>query len=208
MSKPLFPSRVGRLLVGLVLYGVAEGLMVLAHVGVGPWTVFATGLAAQTGVGVGWLANLIGIAVLLLWIPLRQRPGIGTVLNVLLVGTVIEATVDLLPSPELLLVRVPLFAVGLLLLAVASGVYIGAGLGPGPRDGLMTGLHARTGRPIWQCRGFVEVPVLVVGAVLGGDVAVGTVVFAFGIGPLVGFVMPRLDASRRVRATAVPAGAR
>ncbi len=182
--------------------------MVLAHVGVGPWTVFATGLAAQTGVGVGWLANLIGIAVLLLWIPLRQRPGPGTLLNVLLVGTVIEATVDLLPSPEHLLVRAPLFAVGLLLLAVASGVYLGSGLGPGPRDGLMTGLHARTGRPIWQCRGAVEVSVLLVGALLGGDVGVGTVVFAFGIGPLVGFVLPRLDGSRGTRAPGATVTAR
>ncbi len=159
VSKPLSVVRVARLLVGLALYGVAEGLMVLAHVGVGPWTVFATGLAERTGAGVGWLTNVIGLAVLLLWIPLRQKPGIGTVLNVLLVGTFIEATVDLLPAPEHLVLRVPLFAAGLVLLAVASGVYIGAGLGPGPRDGLMTGLHARTGRPIWLCRAVVEVSV-------------------------------------------------
>ena len=179
--------------------------MVLAHVGVGPWTVFATGLSERTGAGVGWLTNVIGVVVLLLWIPLRQRPGIGTVLNVLLVGTVIEATVDLFPAPEHLALRVPLFAVGLVLLAVASGVYIGAGLGPGPRDGLMTGLHARTGRPIWQCRCVLEVSVLVVGWLLGGDVGVGTVVFAFGIGPLVGFVLPRLDGSRAARAVVAPA---
>jgi uncharacterized membrane protein YczE len=198
---------VGRLLVGLVLYGVAEGLMVLAHVGVGPWTVFATGLAERTGAGVGWLTNVIGVAVLLLWIPLRQKPGIGTVLNVLLVGTAIEATVDLLPAPDHLALRVPLFAAGLVLLAVASGVYIGAGLGPGPRDGLMTGLHARTGRPLWLCRAVVEVSVLVVGWLLGGNVGVGTVVFAFGIGPLVGFVLPRLDGSRPPRAGVAPAAA-
>jgi uncharacterized membrane protein YczE len=196
---------VGRLLVGLVLYGVAEGLMVLAHVGVGPWTVFATGLAERTGAGVGWLTNVIGVAVLLLWIPLRQKPGIGTVLNVLLVGTAIEATVDLLPAPDHLALRVPLFAAGLVLLAVASGVYIGAGLGPGPRDGLMTGLHARTGRPLWLCRAVVEVSVLAVGWLLGGNVGVGTVVFAFGIGPLVGFVLPRLDGSRPPRAGVAPA---
>ncbi|MEW1959147.1 hypothetical protein [Kineococcus sp. NPDC059986] len=207
MSKPLSAARVGRLLVGLVLYGVAEGLMVLAHVGVGPWTVFATGLAERTGAGVGWLTNVIGVAVLLLWIPLRQKPGIGTVLNVLLVGTAIEATVDLLPAPDHLALRVPLFAAGLVLLAVASGVYIGAGLGPGPRDGLMTGLHARTGRPLWLCRAVVEVSVLVVGWLLGGNVGVGTVVFAFGIGPLVGFVLPRLNGSRPPRAGVAPAAA-
>lgn len=205
VSKPLSVVRVVRLLVGLALYGVAEGLMVLAHVGVGPWTVFATGLAERTGAGVGWLTNVIGLAVLLLWIPLRQKPGIGTVLNVLLVGTFIEATVDLFPAPEHLALRVPLFAAGLVLLAVASGVYIGAGLGPGPRDGLMTGLHARTGRPIWLCRAVVEVSVLVVGWLLGGDVGVGTVVFAFGIGPLVGVVLPRLDGSRAPRRPVAPA---
>ncbi|NYD23214.1 hypothetical protein [Kineococcus aurantiacus] len=205
MRSPLPVARLVQLLVGLVLYGVGEGLMVLAHVGVGPWSVLATGLADLTGAGVGWLTNLIGLVVLLLWIPLRQKPGIGTLLNVLLVGTVIEATVDLLPAPELLAVRVPLFAAGMVLLAVASGVYIGAGLGPGPRDGLMTGLHARTGRPIWLCRCAVEVSALVLGWLMGGDVGVGTVVFAFGIGPLVGFVLPRLDASRRSAVLPVPA---
>ncbi len=171
--------------------------MVTAHVGVGPWSVLATGLARQTGVGIGWLTVLIGAVVLLLWIPLRQKPGVGTVLNVLIVGTVIEATVDLLPTPEHLLVRVPLFAAGMVLLAVASGLYLGAALGPGPRDGLMTGLHARTGRSLGLCRTVVEVSVLVLGWLFGGNVGVGTVVFAFGIGPLVGWVVPRLAVARR-----------
>ena len=191
-------ARLARLLVGLVLYGVAEGFMVLAGIGVGPWTVFAQGVSRHTGVGLGWLANLIGLAVLLLWIPLRQRPGLGTVLNVLLVGTAIEATVDLLPAPHALLVRIPLFALGLLLLAVASGLYLGAGFGPGPRDGLMTGLHARTGLRIWQARALVEVSVLVVGWVLGGNVGVGTVAFALGVGPLVGFFLHRTGRPRPV----------
>ncbi|WP_432514489.1 membrane protein YczE [Kineococcus sp. SYSU DK001] len=197
MRSPLPAARLVRLLVGLVLYGVAEGFMVTAHVGVGPWSVLATGLARQTGVGIGWLTVLIGAVVLLLWIPLRQKPGVGTVLNVLIVGTVIEATVDLLPTPEHLLVRVPLFAAGMVLLAVASGLYLGAALGPGPRDGLMTGLHARTGRSLGLCRTVVEVSVLVLGWLFGGNVGVGTVVFAFGIGPLVGWVVPRLAVARR-----------
>lgn len=179
-------------MVGLALYGIAEGLMVQATIGVGPWTVLAQGISRQTGAGVGWLTNVIGLAVLLLWIPLRQKPGIGTVLNVLTVGTAIEATVTWFPAPEPLLLRVPLFAAGLVLLALASGVYIGARLGPGPRDGLMTGLHARTGRPIWQCRAAVELSVLAVGWLLGGNVGVGTVAFALGIGPLVGWFLPRL----------------
>lgn len=178
--------------------------MVLAGVGVGPWTVFAQGLSRVTGTGVGWSANLIGLAVLLLWIPLRQKPGVGTILNVALVGTAIELTVDLLPAPGALAVRVPLFVLGLVLLAVASGVYLGAGLGPGPRDGLMTGLHARTGRPVWLCRGGVELSVLAVGWVLGGDVGVGTLAFAVGVGPLVGFFLPLLDPARRTPAL-VPA---
>ena len=197
-------ARVARLLVGLGLYGVAEGLMVLAGIGVGPWTVFAQGVSRHTGVGLGWLANLIGLAVLVLWIPLRQRPGVGTVLNVLLVGTAIEATVDLLPAPHALLVRVPLFAVGLVLLAVASGLYIGAGFGPGPRDGLMTGLHRRTGLPLWLARAVVEVSVLAVGWVLGGNVGVGTVAFALGVGPLVGFCVPRLTTVAAPPAKDVP----
>lgn len=197
-------ARIARLLVGLVLYGVAEGLMVLAGIGVGPWTVFAQGVSRHTGVGLGWLANLIGLVVLVLWIPLRQKPGVGTVLNVLLVGTAIEATVDLLPAPHALLVRVPLFAVGLVLLAVASGLYIGAGFGPGPRDGLMTGLHRRTGLPIWAARAVVEVSVLAIGWVLGGNVGVGTVAFALGVGPLVGFFLPRLATAAAPRRSAVP----
>jgi len=193
VSSPVL--RVSRLLVGLALYGTAEGLMVQATVGVGPWTVLAQGLARQTGAGVGWVTNAVGLAVLLLWIPLRQRPGVGTLLNVLLVGTFIEATVTLLPAPGSLLLRVPLFAAGLVLLAVASGVYIGARFGPGPRDGLMTGLHARTGRPLWQCRAAVELSVLAAGWLLGGDVGVGTVAFALGVGPLVGWFLPRLAPS-------------
>lgn len=177
--------------------------MITAGVGVGPWTVFAQGVSRLTGAGVGWLTVVIGFAVLLLWIPLRQRPGVGTVLNVLVVGTVIEAVVDLVPAPHALAVRVPLFAVGLVLLAVASGIYLGAGLGAGPRDGLMTGLHARVGLPIWSARALVELSVLAVGWVLGGNVGVGTVAFALGVGPLVGFFLPRL-APRRA-AVPVPA---
>jgi uncharacterized membrane protein YczE len=192
------------LLVGLVLFGLAEGLMITAGVGVGPWTVFAQGISRLTGAGVGWLTVVIGFAVLLLWVPLRQRPGVGTVANVLVVGTVIEAVVDLVPAPDALAVRVPLFAVGLVLLAVASGIYLGAGLGPGPRDGLMTGLNARTGLAIWKARAAVELSVLAAGWVLGGNVGVGTVAFALGVGPLVGFFLPRLAPRRAVTPVGAP----
>ncbi len=181
--------RILRLLGGLVLYGVADSLILRAAIGVEPWMVLAQGVDAHTGWGIGILTNLIGLGVLLLWIPLRQRPGIGTLLNVLLVGTTIQAALWVIPPIDLLWLQVLVFAAGLLLLAVASGIYIGAALGPGPRDGLMTGIHSRLGWPIWLARGLVEGSVLLVGWLLGGNVGIGTLVFALAIGPLCGFTL-------------------
>ena len=188
---------VPRLMVGLVLYGVADAMMIRAALGVDPWTVFAQGLSLRTGLGIGLLTNIIGLLVLLLWIPLRQRPGLGTVLNVLTVGPAIELGMWLIPTPSTLWGQILLFAAGLLLLAVASGVYIGAHLGPGPRDGLMTGLHRRTGLPIWVGRSGVEATVLLIGWALGGNVGVGTLAFAVLIGPLCTVTLPRLGVGRR-----------
>lgn len=182
--------RTAQLLVGLVLYGLAEALMIRGQIGVDPWTVFAQGIAHQTGIGIGWLTNIIGLIVLLLWIPLRQRPGMGTVLNILIIGPSIELGLWLVPAVDNLAVQIPLFALGLILLAVASGLYIGARLGPGPRDGLMTGIHSRFGWPIWIARTTVEITVLAVGWLLGGQVGVGTLAFALLIGPLVGRTLP------------------
>lgn len=190
MRQLLLSTRLTQLVLGLMLYGIADALMIRAAIGVDPWTVFAQGLAGLTGIGIGWLTNLIGLAVLLLWIPLRQRPGAGTLLNVLLVGSSIELGLWLLPSPTALWLQIVYFAAGLVLLAVASGLYIGARLGPGPRDGLMTGIHSRLGWPIWIARMSVEGSVLLVGWLLGGDVGVGTVVFAVAIGPLCGLTLP------------------
>lgn len=195
--------RILRLIPGLLLYGVADAFMIRAAIGVDPWTVFAQGLSLRTGLGIGLLTNLIGLLVLLLWIPLRQRPGIGTVLNILLVGPGIELGLWLLPVPEALWLRVVFFAIGLVLLAVASGIYIGAHLGPGPRDGLMTGIHARFGTPIWVGRTAVEVTVLAIGWVLGGDVGLGTVAFALLIGPLCSVTLPLFDPRSR-RAPSAP----
>lgn len=189
--------RLLRLVPGLILYGVADAFMIRAALGVDSWTVFAQGVSVRTGLGIGLLTNLIGLAVLLLWIPLRQRPGLGTVLNILLVGPGIELGLWLLPAPEPLWARVGYFAVGLVLLAVASGIYIGARLGPGPRDGLMTGIHSRFGTPIWIGRTAVEVVVLVTGWLLGGDVGFGTLAFALLIGPLCSVTLPLFDAQRR-----------
>ncbi|WP_053382560.1 membrane protein YczE [Leucobacter celer] len=189
--------RLARLIPGLLLYGIADAFMIRAVIGVDPWTVFAQGLSVHSGLGIGLLTNIIGLLVLLLWIPLRQKPGIGTILNILLVGPGIELGLWLLPAPEPLWLRVLFFAIGLVLLAVASGIYIGARLGPGPRDGLMTGIHARFGTPIWVGRTAVEVTVLAIGWVLGGNVGLGTVAFALLIGPLCSVTLPLFDPSRR-----------
>lgn len=182
-------SRITRLLVGLVLYGVGCALTVAAGLGVDPWTVFAQGLSNVTGMGIGWITNIIGLGVLLLWIPLRQRPGIGTIANILLVGTSMQLALGVLPHPDDPWLQAALLIAGVVTVAGASGLYIGADFGPGPRDGLMTGLHGRLGWPIWVCRLLVEGSVLVLGWLLGGTVGVGTVVFALGIGPLVHVAM-------------------
>lgn len=182
--------RILQLLIGLPLYGVGCAFTVEAGLGVDPWTVFAQGMSTQTGIGIGWMTNIIGAAVLLLWIPLRQRPGIGTLANVLLVGTSMQATLDLVTPPTDLLLRSLLLAAGIVAVALASGIYIGARFGAGPRDGLMTGIHSRFGAPIWLARVSVEVTVLAIGWLLGGTVGIGTIAFAVLIGPLVHIALP------------------
>jgi uncharacterized membrane protein YczE len=184
--------RLTQLLLGLFLYGIAIALMVRAGIGVSPWDVLTQGLAHQTGLPFGLLTNLIGIAVLLFWIPLRQRPGVGTVLNVLLIGPSAQFGLWLIPQQDVPWVQGLVFAGGLILLAIATGLYIGARLGPGPRDGLMTGLHKRTGWKIWIVRTGIEVTVLAIGWLLGGQVGVGTLAFALLIGPMVNITLPLL----------------
>src|SRR6185437_182694 len=147
MSRFLLVRRIGQLLVGLFLYGIAIALMVRAGIGVSPWDVLAQGVSYKTGIPFGLVTNIVGLVVLAFWIPLRQRPGLGTVLNVLLVGPSAQLGLWLIPQQSELWAEVLLFTGGLLLLAVATGLYIGPRMGPGPRDGLMTGLHARTGWP-------------------------------------------------------------
>jgi uncharacterized membrane protein YczE len=176
---------------GLVLFGVSVALLVVAGLGLDPWDVFQQGLARRLGVPIGQTVIAVGILVLLLWIPLRQRPGIGTLANVVVVGLVIDAALPLLPAPHVLAWRVAYLVAGIGLNAVATGLYIGAGLGPGPRDGLMTGLAAR-GLSLRVARTSVEVSVLVAGWLLGGTVGVGTLAYALSIGPLVHLLLPRL----------------
>lgn len=199
--------RLAQLLVGLVLYGVGCAVMIDAGIGLDPWTVFAQGVSTLTGVGIGWIVNLTGFAVLLLWIPLRQKPGVGTLANILVIGTAIQVALPLLPTPDHWLLRVPMFLAGTVLVGVSSGIYIGARLGTGPRDGLMTGLNQRFGWPIWASRLGVEASVLLTGWLLGGTVGLGTVLFAVLIGPIVHVSLPLFDRDRRAARRAQRAAA-
>ena len=189
--------RLVQLVVGLLLYGAGCALTVRAGLGVDPWTVLAEGVSGHISIGVGWTTNLIGLGVLLLWLPLRQRPGAGTVANIVLVGTSMQVVLDVLPPAEGTLGQVAACLGGIVVVAAASGLYIGAHFGPGPRDGLMTGIHRRWRWPIWLARGSVELTVLAAGWMLGGTVGVGTVLFAVLIGPLVHVALPLTDTRRR-----------
>ncbi|MFC0680480.1 YitT family protein [Lysobacter korlensis] len=189
---PRLPRRFSQLALGLFLYGIALAMMVRAAIGVSPWDVLTQGVDRQTGLGFGLITVLVGALVLLLWIPLRQRPGLGTIANVLFIGPSVEVGLAVIPTQTEPLPQGVLFAGGLALLAVATGLYIGAGFGPGPRDGLMTGIHRRTGWPIWVGRSIVELTVLGVGWILGGNVGIGTVAFALLIGPMVNVTLPLL----------------
>jgi uncharacterized membrane protein YczE len=202
---PRLPRRIAQLALGLFLYGIALAMMLRAAIGVSPWDVLTQGLDVQTGFGFGWITVAVGALVLLLWIPLKQRPGVGTVANVLFVGPSAEVGLALIPQQSQPIAQGVLFAGGLALLAVATGLYIGARFGPGPRDGLMTGIHDRTGWPIWVGRCLIEITVLGLGWILGGTVGIGTVAFALLVGPMVNVTLPLLtvplDPTPRVRAT-------
>lgn len=191
-TLPVLP-RLPRLLVGLVLCGLAVALMVEADLGLGPWDVLHQGIARRTGLSIGQAVILVGAVVLAAWFPLRERPGLGTVLNILVIGLVVDLGRAVLPEVAGLPLRVALLAASLPVFAIGSGLYIGAGLGSGPRDGVMTGL-ARRGWPVGVARAAIEFAVLVAGWALGGTVGIGTVVFATTIGPLVHVAIPRLRA--------------
>jgi uncharacterized membrane protein YczE len=181
--------RLVQLYAGLLLYGLTLALMVEARLGLAPWDVFHQGLARRTGLTIGSVLIIVGAVVLLLWIPLRQRPGIGTVSNTILVGLGVDAALAVLPTPHSLTVRWAFLIAGILGSGVASGLYIGARLGSGPRDGLMTGYAAR-GHSIRLVRTAIELTVLVIGWLLGGSVGVATLLFAVTIGPLAHLFIP------------------
>ncbi|MGK5545184.1 YczE/YyaS/YitT family protein [Streptomyces sp. URMC 127] len=197
--------RLLQLYAGLALYGVSGALQLRAGLGLAPWDVLNQGVARHTGISIGAASITIGALVLLLWIPLRQRPGLGTVSNVLVIGLAMDATLSVAPDPRSLWVRIPLLGFSVVLCAAATGLYISARFGPGPRDGLMTGLHRRTGRSVRLVRTCIEVVVLATGFVLGGSVGAGTVFYALAIGPLSQFFLRRFAlAERSVPAVAAP----
>jgi uncharacterized membrane protein YczE len=190
-----FHDRLGRRLVrcviGLSLFSVGISMQMNANIGAPPWDVFHQGIANQTGISIGKIIVLTGFSLLLLWIPLKQKPGLGTILNALEIGLVADIALGIIPEPSNILIRILMALSGIVVVAIGSGLYIGSALGPGPRDGLMTGL-AKRGIPIRKGRTAVEVIVLVTGWLLGGQVGVATFAFAFGVGPLVHFFLPRL----------------
>jgi uncharacterized membrane protein YczE len=184
--------RLAQLLVGLVLYGVSLALVLRAGLGLAPWDVLHQGLAERTGTTVGQMVMAVSFVVLLAWIPLRQRPGFGTLANAVLVGVFVDVTMSVLGDVHGLTLRVAVLVTGVLLNGLATALYIGASLGPGSRDGLMTGLVRRTGRSVRLVRTCIEVTVLVVGFALGGTVGVGTLLYAVAIGPMAHALLPFL----------------
>src|SRR3954464_15342931 len=193
MPSRLLLRRLLQLYVGLLLYGLGCALEVRGNLGLDPWDVFHQGVSKHTGLAIGTIVILVGAAVLVLWWPLQQWPGLGTVSNVVFVGLAMNWSLALIPYSGSLWARIPEMCGGVLLLGVATGMYIGAAFGPGPRDGLMTGLARRTGRSIRLVRTALEVTVLAAGWLLGGTVGIGTVLFAVSIGPLTQIFLPLFD---------------
>lgn len=186
------PGTFGLLVLGLWLFGTGEALLVSAGLGNGPWTVLAQGLTTKLPISIGLATFAISITVLLLWIPLRERPGLGTIMNAIVIATALQVMLLLLPSPTgdgigMLIVRLAMVLAGIALIGLGSGIYLTTGLGPGPRDGWMTGIHQRTGWPVSRVRLAIEAFVLVLGWLLGGTVGIGTVLFALLVGPAVGY---------------------
>ncbi len=192
-------ERAVRLLAGLVLFGLAMAVLVEADLGLDPWNVFNQGVARHTGLTLGQVTVIGSLLLLLVWIPLGQRPGVGTIANALIVGPVLDLGIAAIPAAGGLAAQVAYMAAAIAGTAVATGLYVGAGWGPGPRDGLMTGLAAR-GVPLARARAGVEITVLIAGWALGGTVGVATVIFATSIGPLVKHALARLSLPRSVSA--------
>ena len=179
------PLTVIILCLGLILFGLGESLIITASAGMSPWTVLAEGLSMTTGLSIGALTFIISLGVLLLWIPLKQQAGVGTILNVIIIAAVIEWSLPYLPHPETYAIQIIQAIIGTLVVGIASGIYLIANLGPGPRDGLMTGFQKITDLPIAWVRVLLEITVISMGYALGGTIGLATIIFAFGIGPAV-----------------------
>lgn len=175
------------LILGLWLFGTGEAMLVDAALGNAPWTVFAQGISVRTGISIGLATFFISICVLLMWIPLRERPGLGTIANAVVIATALQVMITVLPTPQGWAWRLAQVIVGIAIVGLGSGLYLTTNLGPGPRDGLMTGIHQRSGIAVTPVRLGIEVVVLAVGWLLGGTVGVGTILFAVLIGPSVGY---------------------
>lgn len=197
--------RLVQLYLGLVVYGLAMALMIRGDVGLNPWDVFHQGVAGRIEASFGTIVIGVGILVMLLWVPLRQRPGLGTISNIFVIGVAADLFLALVPAPDGLALRWGSLLLGVFLCGIAGAAYIGAGFGPGPRDGLMTGLAARTGWPLRRVRTGIELAVLGSGWLLGGTVGLGTVVFALAIGPIVQRFLPMFSAARAAPARPGPA---
>ncbi|MGW2058759.1 membrane protein YczE [Streptomyces sp. NPDC001840] len=210
-DRPL-PRRLTQLYAGLALYGASAALLVRGGLGLEPWGVLHQGLAELTGLTMGVVSIIVGAVVLLLWIPIRQRPGLGTVSNVFVVGLAMDAALAAVPAGHGLMTRVPLLIAGIVLNGLATGLYIAARFGPGPRDGLMTGLHRLTGRSVRLVRTAIEIAVVATGFALGGSVGIGTIAYALAIGPLAQlflrvFAIPPAAGGSTAVAAGTPAGA-
>jgi uncharacterized membrane protein YczE len=187
-----FPERLARCVAGLAVFGLGISLIITAHLGLAPWDVFHQGLSNHTGIGIGWWIEIVGIIILILsWAFLGQRPGLGTIINAIEIGLVVALIGDHLPHTDRLVPRVACVRAGIVAIGIGSGLYIGSGLGAGPRDGLMMGLAQRR-VSVRVARTVIEASALAIGLVLGGSIGFGTVAFTLGIGPLVHFWMPRL----------------
>ena len=173
------------LIIGLILFGLGETMLIAANAGVSPWTVLAQGISIKTGYSIGIATFIVSIGVLILWIPLKQKPGIGTILNTIIISIVLDVSLPYLPTPESFFLQALQVFIGVIIVGLGSGFYLISNLGPGSRDGLMTGLQKKTNLPIALIRATIEVSAVVFGFYLGGVVGVGTLVFAFGIGPAV-----------------------
>ena len=194
-----FLERLARCLAGLAAFGLGIALIIDADLGLAPWDVFHQGVSEKLDIGIGWIIVGTGLVIMLVWIPLRQRPGLGTILNALEIGITVNVVLPLLPEPEMLVPRLAMLALGLVSMGVGSGLYIGAGLGAGPRDGLMLGLSQR-GVSVRLARTVIEIAVLGAGLLQGGSIGLGTVAFTFGIGPLVQVFLPMFDVRGDVEA--------